>query len=247
MRRLAYFANRALAHVGVEIRKIPPQGSQQAAHRTFLENALAVSQAHEEQTLESIRVLGRKYETPVLGSVEPWQLLERLAECIDPTDIGLGCASQQVHTLQVLESMEMDGIEDEGLFIAALLHDIGKILLLTGENPENVVCLNNPVGKYLTGVGFDNCVFQWNHDEFAYTRLKDEVPDHVAWLIRYHSINMKDCQPLMDERDRRYAELYLRPFQKHDQGSKSPYRLPVRSLSYYRARFEAIIPQRILF
>jgi hypothetical protein len=193
--------------VGVEIRKIPPQGSQQAAQRSFLNNALAVSQAHEEQTLDSVLDLRRKYETPVLGLVEPWDLLERLAECIDPTDVALGCTSQQVHILQVLESMETAGIDDESLLTAALLHDIGKILLLTGENPENVVCLNAPVGEYQAGVGLDNCVFQWNHDEFAYMRLRDEVPEHVAWLVRYHSISIKDCQPLMDERDRRYTDL----------------------------------------
>jgi hypothetical protein len=53
------------------------------------------------------------------------------------------------------------------MIITALIHDLGKLLLLTDEDPAHVVCENSPIGDYPSGVGFNNCVFQWNHDEFG--------------------------------------------------------------------------------
>ncbi|MBV8281968.1 MAG: hypothetical protein JO347_07890, partial [Candidatus Eremiobacteraeota bacterium] len=130
---------------------------------------------------------------------------------------------------------------------AALVHDIGKLLLLEREEPENVTCMNAPIGEYSRGAGLDNCVLQWNHDEFAYSRLNGNVPDHIAWLIRYHSIDVDRCEPLMDERDREYATRYLRPFQKYDQGSKSAFRLPTKTLTDYRELIETLFPKPILY
>ena len=146
-----------------------------------------------------------------------------------------------------MSGMERDGIQDPDLLLTALIHDLGKILLLTEEPPENVVCGNTPIGEYEAGIGLDRCVFQWNHDRFAYSRIKDLVPDHVAWLVRYHSVYIPECEHLMDERDRRYVERYLRVFQKYDKGTKSLYRAPTVPLEKYRDLIEGTFPHAIAF
>ncbi len=214
--------------------------------RAWRKRARAITRAHCAQTPEAVASLTRKYSQSVFGRVETWTLLERLADCVDPTDVALGNTSQLTHTLQVLEGMDRDGVQDQDLRIAALVHDIGKLLLLTGEAPENVVCFNDPIGEYAPGTGLGRCILQWNHDEFGYSRLKDHVSDPVAWLVRYHSIRIEVCAPLMDERDRAYGERYLKPFQKYDQGSKSAQRLPTRSLAAYRDLLESALPRSLV-
>jgi hypothetical protein len=227
--------------------RTPPARVQQPYRQAFIEYATVIRRAHAAQTTETIAALNRKYATPVVGRVAVWSLIEQLAQCVDPADTRLGCASQQIHVLQVLESMEADGVTDRGLLLAALVHDIGKLLLLYGERPENVVCLNDPIGSYPAGIGLDQCVMQWNHDEFAYWRLRDHLPEPIAWLVRYHSLRPGVYEPLLDAKDRGYNERYLPPFRRHDQGSKSAHRLPRRPITAYRDLIEAELPRTILF
>ena len=215
--------------------------------REFLDQASTTYQSHLDQTREKVAALNAKYDKPVLGKVRVWSLMERLAQCVDPSDSTLYCVSQLVHSLQVVDGMERDGIQDKDLLVAGLIHDLGKILLLTGEAPENVVCINTPVGHHEKGVGLDNCVFQWNHDQFIYSRFKDAVPDQIAWLLRYHSVYLPACEHLMDERDRAYTERYLRVFTKYDTGTKSLYHLPKDGIEKARALIEEAFPEEILF
>ena len=213
----------------------------------FGDNAHAIHVRHAAQTIEDVAALRKKYEAPVLGRVRVWSLIEKLAECIDPSDEGLYSVSQQVHVLQVLEAMERDGVSNRELTLAALLHDVGKLLLLAGEAPEHVVCMNEPIGRYEPGIGLDKCVLQWNHDEFAYSRLRDYLPDGLAWLIRYHSIVLSSCGKYMDARDREYAARYLTVFEAYDQGSKSPYTVPKKRIGDYRDAIEEAFPSEIVF
>jgi inositol oxygenase len=213
----------------------------------FLEQARVIYNRHLEQTAVTVATLDRKYETPVLGDIRMWDLLALLGRCIDPSDPALYCVSQLVHCLQIVSGMEDDGIDDAELLLTGLIHDLGKILLLTGEAPENVVCGNTPIGAYHAGIGLDQCLFQWNHDRFVYSRLKDLVPDHVAWLLRYHSIYVPECEHLMDERDRAYTERYLRVFQQYDKGTKSLYVPPTARLETYRDLIEERFPKPIAF
>lgn len=218
-----------------------------AVPSSFDENARAITARHNAQSIEVVDALREKYAAPVLGRVTVWSLIEKLAQCIDPTDSRLYSVSQQVHVLQILEAMERDGVATRELVLAALLHDLGKILLLTGEAPEHVVCMNAPIGQYAAGIGLDNCVMQWNHDEFAYSRLRDYLPDGIAWLIRYHSIVRPSCEAYMDARDREYAARYLDIFARYDLESKSPYGLPKKSIGDYRHVIEEALPQEIVF
>ncbi len=147
----------------------------------------------------------------------------------------------------MLDAMAADGVDDEEMVLAALLHDCGKVLLLSGEDPANVACMNVPIGSHASGVGLDHVTIQWNHDEFAYSRFVEHLPDHLSWLIRYHSIDQDVCLPFMDARDHAYHDRYLRPFSYYDQETKSPFRLPKRALDEYRDVVEDAFPKPIRF
>jgi inositol oxygenase len=214
----------------------------------FARRARAITERHAAQTRGTVTALRRTYERPVVGRVRVWDLVERLAGCVDPTDGELYHASQLVHVQQVLAGMERDRVEDRDLILAALVHDLGKVLLLTGADPAHVVGMNAPIGDFPAGVGLDHAMLQWNHDEFAHSRLVGHVPDHVAWLVRYHSIGLDAARPLMDARDRAYLARYLLPFRRYDQGTKSPWRRPSRAvLDRHRHVVEEMFPSPILF
>jgi len=213
----------------------------------FMKRSRAIVSRHKAQTLEDVLALRRKYAAPLLGRVSPWSVVEALGRCIDPTDRLLFCASQHLHVLQIIDAMEAEGTASDEMVLAALVHDLGKVLLLADEAPENVVCMNRPVRVCGPGEGLDNCVFQWNHDEFAYSRLKDHLPDGLAWLVRYHSMLPATCEQYMDARDRDYYERYLKPFSRYDHGTKSPFSLPQRRLDDYRPIVERALPTSIAF
>lgn len=223
----------------------PPVPSNEALAANYSEQARAIEARHSAQTVATVQELRRKYAVPVFGRIPVWEAIEMLGRCIDPTDCRLFGVSQHLHVLQILDAMENEGTASEEFVLAALLHDLGKVLLIAGETPENVVCMNDPIAAPGPGAGLDNCVLQWNHDEFAWSRLRGYLPDPVAWLIRYHSINVATCAQYFDARDRDYAERYLKPFARYDHGTKSPYNLPRRRLDDYRPTLDRALPATI--
>lgn len=231
----------------VSRKRAPPIPPPDVLVRNYVSRAVAIEARHDAQTLEDVAMLRRKYAAPLFGRVSPWSLVERLGQCIDPTDRRLFGASQHLHVLQVIDAMETEGTASDEMLLVALVHDLGKILLLTNEAPENVVCMNRPVGAAAPEAGLDNCVLQWNHDEFAYSRLKDHLPDGLAWLVRYHSILPGACERYMDARDREYYERYLKPFARYDHETKSPVYVPGRRLEDYRQVIARALPASITF
>jgi len=174
--------------------------------------AAPIIERHRQQSAADVLALKRRYAEPIFGRVRVWDLVERLGCCIDPTDQRLYAASQQTHVLQMIAQLQRDGLATPDMVLVALIHDLGKLLLLTAEDPANIVCMNGPVGEWEPGSGLDNCLLQWNHDEFAYERFKDLIPDDLAWLIRYHSLERAEAEALMDDRDRERALRLLTPF-----------------------------------
>ena len=214
--------------------------------REFLDQAQRLAALHAAQTPEGVAALKQKYERPVFGAVRMWDLIQRLALCVDLADIALGCANQLIHVQQMVEGMERDGIQDQDFYLAAMLHDVGKVILLAGEAQENVIGINAPIGTYDPGVGLDSVLFHWNCDEFIYSRLREHVPEHLAWLIRYHSIDIAQTKPYMNERDRWYFDHYLWPFRQYDGYTKSPWRVPpARLLDKYRDLVDKTFPAPI--
>jgi hypothetical protein len=211
----------------------------------FDQNAKKIKKTHWHQTENSVRLLNEKYEKAVFGEVSPWDLVEKLADCVDPSDRELYGISQLIHTFQALESMEKHNVKNEEYIVGAILHDVGKTLLLTGENPANVVCDNG----IITGEkksGWDNCITHWNHDEFAYMRFKNYVPHEIAWLIRYHSMNLKQSESFADARDKELIQKFLLPFKKHDKLTKSICHVPKIDIEKYKRLLEKHLPKKIM-
>lgn len=213
---------------------------------SFRREAHRIRAAQESQTLETVKQLKAKYEGPIFGRVRVWDMFEKLALCIDPTDDVLLLTSQYVHVQQILEKMEHDGVHDRDMILTALLHDLGKVMLITAEVPEHIVCFTKPVGKYPRNVGLDNVIMQFGHDEMIYSRLKDYVPEHIAWTIRYHSALPGAIEPYLNERERKNNFELLEKFRVYDQGTKSTRHLPKVDMRKYRALIEDLFPQPIL-
>lgn len=143
--------------------------------------------------------------------------------------------------------MIADGIDDQDLLIAGLVHDLGKVILVAGEHQANVSGHVVPIGESKEGIGLDQCMIQWSHDEFGYSRLKDHLPDHISWLIRYHSLNLDLSEPFMDDRDRRYARDYHAQFRHYDFGTKSLFCVPKTRIEDYSDLIKEYFPDPISF
>jgi hypothetical protein len=228
-------------------RAIPLADRQHLDYTRFRECELEINLRHDKQTLENVKALRKKYSEPIFGKMPIMELLRMLGQCHDPTDSKLAGLSQLTHCLQVAEAMESDGVTDPALLIVALVHDLGKLLSLVGELPENIVCMNTTIGEHAPGSGWDQCTFQWNHDEFVYQRLKHHLPDHLSWLLRYHSVWLSKCEVYMNAVDSRNYNDYLRAFARYDQESKSIYKLPQKNLEHYREVLERYFPEPVLF
>lgn len=214
---------------------------------SFKVQARQIHQRHRNQTVSDIQFLNEKYkantifEKPILV----WDAIEKLGLVSDPTDRELYAVSQWAHTLQVIEGMEQAGVKNEEMIFAAWVHDLGKLLLLTKEDPANIVC-DNFVVEGQEGKGLDRCFLNWNHDEWVYLKLKDLVSKEVAWLIRYHSINLDTCTKFFDQKDRKYADKYLEEFKKYDKGTKSIYNIPIVDLDKHRRIVEKFLPEPLI-
>lgn len=222
----------------------PRPGPEQTA---FAASAAAILARRSRQTVDDGARLRARYQAPVFGPVGVWELAGRLAACVDPTDSALGGTSQLVHTLQLLEGLEADGVSEPAMYAAAVIHDLGKLALLAGEAPEHVMGPSSLVAPGPVGGGLDRCLFQWGHAELAYLRFRDQVPDQVSWLVCYHNVATEQVAPYMDARDREYAGRYLAPFQRAEQRTKSPFRLPATTLAAYRGRAEPLLGRTVLF
>ena len=176
----------------VQTTRIPPRNAEpipplQVLVDQYVRHAQEIDSRHNTKTIDDVASLRRKYAAPIFGRVSPWSLVESLGRCIDPTDRRLYGASQHLHVLQIIDAMEEEGTASDEMVLITLVHDLGKVLLLTDEAPENIVCMNRPIRVCAPGGGLDNCVFQWNHDEFAYSpqglpagspRVARSLPQH---------------------------------------------------------------------
>jgi hypothetical protein len=231
-------------------RPVAPQAGNSPAsddHAKFDHRAQEIMERHRLQTAQDVAALKKKYEKPAFGKVAVWDLIEKLAMCVDATDGKLGGSSQYLHVQQALAAMEQAGIDEPAMFLIALMHDLGKVFLLTDEVPENVVCAAGRIGEFAPGIGLDNVVYQFGHGELIYSRIKDHLPDAIAWTARYHNLNIRDAEPFMDARDREYADRYLKPFRIFDTGFKSQYWTPHVDMARFKDLVHQYFPQPILF
>tara|TARA_B100000945_G_C20398963_1_gene606311 strand:+ start:77 stop:1234 length:1158 start_codon:yes stop_codon:yes gene_type:complete len=159
----------------------------------FSGNSLIVYNLHNKQTASERAFLAEKWRRPLFGRVKLFDLLLLLHFTIDHTDNYLMYTSQFIHCLQVYTGIRQsdyknDPVIHKQLMLAALIHDIGKLLTLFGEEDANVDCMNRIVNVNTTARGLVNVQFQWNHDAFGYHKLKDYVPPMVQDILLFHSL-----------------------------------------------------------
>lgn len=216
----------------------------EAQKKLFTQNQRALYIEQGEQTRELINSLRKKYSSEVMGKFYVWDLIEKLAFVYDPTDGALPGVSQWLHVQQCLKIMDDESASDD-LLLIAMLHDLGKIYLLTEEGPENVVLpVNRIEGEE---IGLAKNLYQFGHGELIYSRIKDHVPEHIAWTVRFHTINASKEEHLMSATDMRYYEEYLKPFRRYDAEFKSPYFIPKLKMDRFRDLVYQHFPNPILF
>merc|ERR1712113_323805 len=94
---------------------------------------------HDQQSTRARQWLKEKWNRVLIGTVDVWSMLHLLHFTIDHTDSVLLYTSQFIHTLQVYQTVladpmpHKDHIYRRDMQIAALVHDIGKLLTLFGD------------------------------------------------------------------------------------------------------------------
>jgi hypothetical protein len=198
------------------------------------------------QTRTDVHRLERKYDQPIIGECDVVRLMELLAQVIDPAQAILACTSQLTHALQIAEAMERDGLGEDMVFMA-LVHDLGKLALLHGEEPHFVDGNGRrPIGPHEPGIGLANATLQFAHGEIAWRRFGHLLPEDLGWLLRYHDIDVRTCRDLFDDRDRAHHET-LHHLLFHYDRQISPFRVPNVRLSDYTDLLRERLPQKILF
>ena len=169
---------------------------------------------HRHQTLEFAKQKKAQYLKFNQRSMTIWEGIEFLDELIDDSDPDINLP-QIEHLLQTAEAIRRDG-HPRWFILTGLIHDLGKILCLFGEeqwavvgdtfplgcsfsnkivfhefftdNPDaNVVEYSTRLGLYEEGCGLDNVTMSWGHDEYLYHVMKDRLPEPALYMIRYHS------------------------------------------------------------
>ncbi len=215
--------------------------------RAFFAEDARLRALRDQQTADDALALKAHYAAPVIGPVTMWSLIERMGLCIDTTDRQLFATSQLVHVQQILAAMERHGVTEPSFFLIALLHDVGKVATLHGGRPEDIFGGADPLRHDPARNGLDHVIFQFSHAELIYPRIKDFVPEAVAWTVRYHNIDIASSLPLMTARERALTERYLRPFRRFDGGYKSFHYAPPFDIASYRALIEDYFPEPIMF
>ena len=233
----------------------------------FERRARRIITRHETQNYSTVRRMRSTWHNrTLLGNVSLWRLIQQLAHTVDYTDVMLRTTNQLTHVMQVYEGMLLDGIGRLGpasanwdferkLLFLALVHDVGKLLSLFGEDDANVDGMNTRVlhggrSGHERGLGMDaGVVSQWNHDEFGYQKLMPHVPADVAWVVRWHS-----CVPLISGKlhhvltpqEKSWLPLLLMLFE-YDHKTKSWNRLPEVEQAGARRIVEGFVPGKMDF
>ena len=210
---------------------------------------------HAKQTYAFAKQKRDHYQRLQQGQETLWGMLERLDAVVDDSDPDISL-SQMEHAYQTAEAMRRDGLP-EWLQLVGFIHDTGKALIFWGEpqwavvgdtfptglryseniilydylqtNPDfNDTRFNTDFGIYKPGIGLNEVIMSWGHDEYLYQVLKQQsnLPEEALFVIRYHSL-----YPLHAQKDARYSRLmttkekqmmkWVEIFNRYDLYSKS--------------------------
>jgi hypothetical protein len=157
---------------------------------------------HYAQTPDTSLALRNKWRSAeIFGKIHVMNLVKLMHFTVDHSDKGLWYTSQLIHSLQVYEGVRADKeaiTAKHGhdyyvdMLIAALLHDLGKMLTLLGEDDAAADCMNVLLCKPAPASGFDSedIVQTFNHDEYGYQKLAPYLGHrkNVLAAMRFHSL-----------------------------------------------------------
>ncbi len=171
-------------------------------------------QNHTYQTRDFVLAKKKQYLPRQRAEMGIWEAMHFLNTLVDDSDPDTDL-SQIEHLLQTAEAARRDG-QPRWFVLAALIHDLGKVLCLWGEPQWAVVGDTFPVGcawsdkivfheffaanadagvaRYQTryGVyseqcGLDGVDMSWGHDEYIYHVAREYLPEEAHYMLRYHS------------------------------------------------------------
>ncbi|GER53474.1 inositol oxygenase 1 [Striga asiatica] len=123
---------------------------------------------HIYQTLEFVKKMREEYEKLDKVEMSIWECCELLNNVVDESDPDLD-EPQIEHLLQTAEALRKDYPNEDWLHLTALIHDLGKVLLLPefGELPQwAVVGDTYPVGCAFDGSIVHHKYFEENPDYY---------------------------------------------------------------------------------
>jgi len=220
--------------------------------------------------------------------MEAMTLLNDLVDESDP-DLDL---PNIVHAYQTAERIRRDHPEKEWFHLVGFIHDLGKIMAFYGEPQWAVVgdtypvgCMPQPsivygkksfngnldmederyntrLGMYQEGVGVENIMMSWGHDEYLYHVLKNHmkkvegqargvIEDGGLWAIRFHSFypwhTGGDYSYLERDGDENVRDWVLK-FNQYDLYTKSTTVPDIEKLKpYYEMLANKYLPGKISF
>ncbi|KAM5572574.1 inositol oxygenase 1-like [Rosa sericea] len=239
---------------------------------------------HIHQTYDFVKKMREEYKKLNRVEMSIWECCELLNEVVDDSDPDLD-EPQIEHLLQTAEAIRKDYPDEDWLHLTALIHDLGKVLLLPSfgglpqwavvgdthpvgcpfdgsivhhkyfnDNPD----YNNPkynsskYGIYAHGIGLENVLMSWGHDDYMYLVAKENgstLPQAGLFIIRYHSFYpLHKCEAythLMNKEDEENLK-WLKIFNKYDLYSKSKVRIDVEKVKpYYLSLIEKYFPAKL--
>lgn len=235
---------------------------------------------HEKQTVAYNLKARNEFKSKTRAEMTIWEAIEKLNTLIDESDPDTEL-SQIEHLLQAAEAIRRDG-KPRWMQLTGLIHDLGKLLYFYGAQGQwDVVGDTFPVGCafdqriiypetfkgnpdyydsiystkdgiYTPGIGMDNIMLSWGHDEYLYHVVKDQstLPDEALAMIRYHSFYPWHKEGayrwMMNEKDEKMLEA-VKAFNPYDLYSKSDGVPKVEELKpYYLELIDEYFPNRVI-
>jgi inositol oxygenase len=163
----------------------------------FKDRAKEIYNLHRQQNISIVNALQKKWDGVILyRDIDPYDLFLELGKVVDITDNSLLSTSQYFHGLQAYYNMKANNVTDQRALFLGLFHDIGKVLSLFGEKPENVVCSTFAVQEPKDSSEFctkpkshSPLITSWNHDTIAATRLAPYLSKDLLFVLQYHSFS----------------------------------------------------------
>lgn len=217
-------------------------------------------QNHRMQTVEFAHAVRKKHLPLRKSKMSVWEAMRLLDQIVDDSDPDTE-SSQIFHAIQTAEAVRADGHPD-WFVVTALIHDLGKVLCLFDEpqwavvgdtfpvgcsysdkivlpeffvqNPDaSVAEYQTECGIYAPGIGLNNVMMSWGHDEYLYQVTKAFLPEAAQYVIRFHSFyachRERAYEYLMSDRDHEMFR-WVRKFNDYDLYTKSDVEPDVKRL-----------------